>query len=95
MEAPPPLELREFRSVEEIDSAIAKLERRVHELNDLDISAAVMNDSGADDTARSNIRATILEIFGPNSPEFREHRYIDIWAGPMLHEYVAGRNCRR
>lgn len=80
---PPPLELREFRSVEEIDSAIAKLERRVHELNDLDISAAVMNDSGADDTARSNIRATILEIFGPNSPEFREHRYIDIWAGPM------------
>lgn len=78
-----PIELREFRSVEEVDSAIAKLERRVQELSVLDITAAVVNGSGADDVARSNIRATILEIFGPNSPEFREHKYIDIWAGPM------------
>jgi len=77
------IELREFRSIEEIDSAVAKLERRIRELNELDIAAAVLTDSGADGVARSNIRATILEIFGPNSPEFREHKYIDIWAGPM------------
>jgi uncharacterized protein (TIGR02391 family) len=77
------MELREFKSVEEIDSAVAKLERRIRELNELDITTAVVNDSGADAVARSNIRATILEIFGLNSPEFREHRYIDVWAGPM------------
>jgi hypothetical protein len=33
---PPPIEPREFRSVEEIDFGIAKLERRVRELEELD-----------------------------------------------------------
>ena len=39
---PPPPELREFRSVEEIDIGIAKLQRRINELEQLDI-AAVFN----------------------------------------------------
>jgi uncharacterized protein (TIGR02391 family) len=80
---PSQLEPREFRSVEEIDSAIAKLQRRIQELEELDIPAAVTKATGADGVARSNIRTTILEIFGENSPEFREHRHIDIWAGAM------------
>jgi uncharacterized protein (TIGR02391 family) len=80
----PPLEPREFRSPEEIDLAISKLRRRIQELQQLDVSAAVLQHTGAGDTARSNVRETILDIFGANSPEYGEHQYIDIWAGPMF-----------
>lgn len=79
---PPPIEPKEFRSLDEIDRAVMKLERRIHEIEQLDIPAAVLNDTGADDVAESNVRATIREVFGQNSPEFREHEYIEIWAGP-------------
>ena len=57
----PPLEEREFKSVEEIDSGVAKLDRRIRELEQLVIAAAVLNDSGADDVAQSNLRATIRD----------------------------------
>ena len=73
---PPLLEPREFRSPEEIEAAIAKLRRRVEELEKLDVKAAVLNHSGAEDVARSNVRTTILDIFGENSLEYREHRNI-------------------
>ena len=80
---PPPLEPREFRSPEEIDGAIAKFRRRIDELEKLDVQAAVLSDSGADDAIRSNVRETILSVFGENSPEYREHQYLDIWAGGL------------
>ena len=82
---PPPLEPREFRSPEEIDHAVAKLRRRIEELYRLDVRAAYLNHSGADQVARSNVRDAIMEVFGVNSPEYREHQYIQIWAGD---EYV-------
>lgn len=82
-EPPPPPEPREFRSVEEIDRGIAKIQRRIQELEQLDIPAAILKDTGADDVARSNVREAIREVFGQNSPEFREHEHIDIWAGPL------------
>jgi uncharacterized protein (TIGR02391 family) len=78
---PPKIELREFRSPEEIDAAIAKLQRRIQELEKLDVRAAVSNNSGADHVAGSNVRETILAIFGANSPEYREHQHIQIWSG--------------
>lgn len=81
---PPPLEPREFQSVEEIDRGIAKLERRVIELETLDLAAAVTGDTGADDVVESNTREAIREVFGTNSPEFREHEYLAIWSGPIL-----------
>jgi hypothetical protein len=77
---PPPIELREFRSVEEI--AIAKLERRVHELEELDIPGSVAQPTGQTTVAASNVRATVLEVFGPNSPEFKEHQHARIWYSP-------------
>jgi len=80
---PPPLEPRDFRSVDEIVAGIAKLERRIRELEQLDLRAAVLEDTGADDVVRSNVRETIREVFSPNSPEFHEHQHIDIWAGSM------------
>ncbi len=94
---PPPIEPREFRSVEEIDSGIAKLERRIQELEGLDVAAATLNDTGAVDVVRSNVRETIRDVFGSLSPEYVEHQYIDIWAGSMYmgmqkHEIVAGKD---
>ena len=79
----PPLESREFTSVDEIDRAISKLERRVSEVEELNIEAAVFEDSGDDDVVESNVRETIREVFGNNSPEFREHQFISVWAGAM------------
>jgi len=80
---PPPLEPREFRSPEEIDVAIAKLKRRIEELQNVDIQAAVLNDTRAVAAAESNVRNTILDLFGPNSPEYKEHGSISIWRGGM------------
>ncbi|MGB2986506.1 MAG: TIGR02391 family protein [Phycisphaerae bacterium] len=98
----PPIESREFRSVEEIESGISKLERRIRELEQLDVRAAVLEDTGADDVVRSNVRETIRAVFGPNSPEFNEHQHIRLWAGPRrtrmhLQEIVEGteRGCRQ
>lgn len=79
-----PLESREFRSPEEIDLAITKLRRRIQELEQVDFQTAYLNSSGAVEAARSNLRATILDIFGPNSPEFREHQYIQISDGQFF-----------
>jgi uncharacterized protein (TIGR02391 family) len=87
---PPLLEPREFRSPEEIDASIAKLKRRIQELQQLDISSAVLNDSGADDVARSNVRDTIRDVFGINSPEYKEHMHIDIWAGGLFFNMSSG-----
>jgi uncharacterized protein (TIGR02391 family) len=83
-EPPSPIELREFRSPEEVGLAIEKLQRRVQELERLDVRAAILNNSGGDDVAASNARETILNIFGVNSPEYREHQHLRIWAGPMF-----------
>ena len=81
---PPPLEPREVRSPEEIDVAIAKLKRRIKEIEQLDMRAAVLNHTGADDVAQSNLRNTIREIFGENSPEYREHQHIEIYVGGLI-----------
>lgn len=78
----PPIESREFRSVEEIESGISKLKRRIRELEQLDVRAAVLEHTGADNVVRSNVRETIRAVFGAKSPEFKEHGSICIWAGP-------------
>jgi uncharacterized protein (TIGR02391 family) len=83
-QVPPPVEEREFRSPEEIDLAIKKLERRITELQQLDVQQAVLTSNGADGVVKSNVRAAIREVFGPNSAEFKEHEYLDIWAGPVF-----------
>lgn len=81
---PAPIVPRSFKSSEEIDAAVAKLRRRVTEIANLDMRAAVEQDSAADDVAESNLRDTIRDVFGDQSPEWQEHRYIRIWAGPMM-----------
>ena len=95
---PPPLESREFRSPEEIDAAIAKLRRRIPELENLDPNAAVIEESGKIQSVTSNIRETIRDVFGSNSPEFNEHKFIEIWAGDVafnMEPYEIVRNTDR
>ncbi|MGA1987160.1 MAG: TIGR02391 family protein [Candidatus Sulfotelmatobacter sp.] len=83
-QAPPPLEERQFGSAEEIDLAVKKLERRIQELRNLNVPTAVLTQNGADTVATSNVRAAIREAFGTNSPEFKEHSHLELWAGPMF-----------
>ena len=78
---PPPLEPREFRSIDEIDVATDKLRRCVQELEAIDIVGAVQKHTGAITVAQSNIRDTIREVFGPNSPEYKENENLRIWVG--------------
>lgn len=79
----PAVESRQFKSIDEIESGIAKLERRIRQLEQLDIAEAVLQHTGADDAALSNVRETIREVFGSNSPEFNEQKHLMLWAGPM------------
>jgi uncharacterized protein (TIGR02391 family) len=79
-----PKEERVFKSVEEINFAITKLERRIRELEELNVQEAVMTDNAADDVAESNVRTTIREVFGQKSPEFQEHGHIRMWVGPVF-----------
>jgi hypothetical protein len=44
----------------------------------------VLSHTGADDIAQNNLRDTILEIYGANSPEYKAHRHLTLWAGPMI-----------
>jgi uncharacterized protein (TIGR02391 family) len=90
----PPIESRTFTSPEEVDAAIAKLQRRIQELERLDVRAAVSNDNAAIKVARSNVQQAIREVFGPNSPEFHEHEYIDIWAGTIFMGMGEGESLR-
>jgi uncharacterized protein (TIGR02391 family) len=85
----PEIELKNFSNTDEIDRAIAKLQRRVNEIEQIDVASAVRNRTGAIDAARSNLRNTILEIYGPHSPEFREHEHIDLWSGALFMDMSA------
>lgn len=75
---------KQWSETAEIDRADAKLQRRISELQGLDIQAAVLGDTGMDEVAASNVRETIREVFGHDSPEFNEHQHIQLWAGGMF-----------
>lgn len=80
---PPQIQLKDWLSEDEIDKAITKLRRRVAEAEALKVRDAILNDTGAEDVVVSNVRTTILEVFGENSPEYREHRSIRMWSGAL------------
>jgi uncharacterized protein (TIGR02391 family) len=80
----PQIEPRHWSTAEEIDRAVRKLNRRISELEALDVRAARRDDSSMDDVAVSNVRESIREVFGQNSPEFHENKHIRMWAGPMF-----------
>lgn len=79
----PEIESRQWQTPEEIDVGIRKLQRRIAELEALNVQEAVLYDTGTDDVVISNVHEVIREVFGQNSPEFREHQHIQLWAGSM------------
>jgi len=50
----------------------------VDDLEKLDARRAALDHSGTLDTVRSNVRDSIREVFGANSPEYMEQQYIKI-----------------
>jgi len=76
---PPPIEIKKF-TIGEIDAGIRKLRRRIEDLNGLEQDKVRFDDARVKNV-ESNIKETIREIFGTNSPEFRENEYHDIWSG--------------
>jgi hypothetical protein len=62
-------EIKHFRSAEEFDFAIDKLKRRLSEIEAL--KGLSQGDQRIENPTQ-NSRNTILDIFGPNSPEYGE-----------------------
>lgn len=63
-----------------IDQGIGKLRRRIDELNSLDPRQTHYDDAKIK-TVEANIRETVREVFGAQSPEFRDHQHHRIWHG--------------
>jgi|688.fasta_scaffold182196_1 predicted nucleotide-binding protein len=78
---PPPVEIKVF-TLPEIDLGIAKLRRRLAEVEGID-PRTVRYDDPRVDSVESNVRSSIREVFGPNSPEFRENEYHTLRVGPL------------
>jgi uncharacterized protein (TIGR02391 family) len=72
--------VRQFRP-DEIAPAIEKLQRRLREVQAINADSTPSGSPELQVLAQS-IRTTILEIYGPQSPEFLEHQYLRIWHGP-------------
>ncbi len=72
-------------SLAEIERGIQKLRRRIAEVESLRTEQVHWRDAKVKNVER-NIRDTILEIFGPDSPEYDDYEYFCIWHGG----YAAG-----
>ncbi len=78
----PVIESREFGSVDEIQRGIGKLRRRIRDLQSLDPTQIPYDDATVG-AVMSNIRETIRDVFGQNSPEFYEHQHHRISHGGL------------
>jgi uncharacterized protein (TIGR02391 family) len=77
----PAIVARQWRSAEEIDQGIARLRRRIAQVEQYDVFRA---EPGAEAVLVSNFNETISEVFGPDSPELRDHKTHNLWSGPMF-----------
>lgn len=68
---------------EEIDRGIARLQRRIDEIQALARDRLRYNDQRVD-TARLGMVEAIRETFGDASAEYDAYRYVRIWKGPMM-----------
>jgi uncharacterized protein (TIGR02391 family) len=62
----------------EIDLGIKKLERRITELEALNPNEVAYNDATVE-TAKNNIRDTVIEIFGQDSPEADDYKSPELY----------------
>jgi uncharacterized protein (TIGR02391 family) len=75
----PLIEVKDF-TLEEINRGIPKLRRRIDQVKSLD-PTKVRYDDKRRNVVEADIRETVREVFGSNSPEFRDHQYHHIWHG--------------
>ncbi len=73
------MEVKAF-TMSEIDIGIRKLRRRIEKINSLSTSNVAYNDAQVK-TAETGLRETVREIYGQNSPEFKDHQLHRIWHG--------------
>lgn len=78
---PDPPEVRPLTR-SEIDRGISKLRRRIQDISALDPSEVRFDDATVANV-KSDVRETIRDIFGSNSPEFLQHQRFSIWHGGM------------
>jgi uncharacterized protein (TIGR02391 family) len=71
-QAPDPDDRPKEFTPDRIESGIRKLRRRIEEVEALDPQAVRFNDPQVEASTR-NIRADLLDIFGPRSPEYVTH----------------------
>ena len=93
----PDIVSREFKTPEEIDIAIQKIERRIREFEQLEGKLSAEDDTGAETVAISNFCDTVRSVFGPQSHEFQEHQDTQMYSGPLYtdmpdQEYVLGKD---
>jgi hypothetical protein len=79
---PPPPEPTKFASLQEIEAGIAKLQRRLGEVRNLD-PHKTPHDGQSVSNIESAIHRNVLEIFGSSSPEYHEHQHYRIWHGGL------------
>lgn len=68
---------------QEIERGINKLKMRIEDIKRLQSSNVKWNDQRVENT-EFNIRETIREIFGQQSPEFNKYQHYEIWDGPHM-----------
>jgi hypothetical protein len=81
---PPPMQLRRFASIQEVNQGIAKVQRRLDEVRGLN-PVETQHDDPKVKAAESNIRYMIRDVFGENSPEYLEHGRHEISAGTVTY----------
>jgi len=80
---PPVPEPKIFSSIQEIDQAITKLSRRIAEVERLATENATCDAPEVHATEQA-IRNTILEIYGSESSEYQENRYLSLFPQPRI-----------
>jgi hypothetical protein len=80
---PQPPDVRQFRTVAEIETTITKLKRRIADIERLR-TENIRHDDDRVENVEHAVRDTILEEFGKDSPEFQRHAYFKVDDGPRL-----------
>ena len=77
------LETSQFWTTDEIDLAMSRLERRIHDIEALHADRMCHRDAHVRDVEQST-RDTVHEIFGIASQEFYRHEFFKIDNGPLI-----------
>src|SRR6266568_5762097 len=80
---PQPPDVRQFRTVAEIETTMTKLKRRIADIERLR-TENIRHDDDRVENVEHAVRDTILEEFGKDSPEFQRHAYFKVDDGLVV-----------